>query len=155
MNHHLRLAGAALITTLLTACAAPVVHDTPSHKAEVTILNYPYPDKIRGHLEGALVNLGFNPGRETQSTLVLDKPVQNVFMAALMGSQYDAQPDERITLTFLSYGNTLRIIGDVSVITNPGSAFERRTDWNATKDSQNLQYLLDGVADLANRGRLR
>ncbi len=86
-----------------------------------------------------MANAGYRITKDTPYELAFDKPVQNLAMAVLLGSRYDAQPNARVTYTFAQIGNDTRVIGDVAVITNPGSAFERRTELNNGVDAYDLQ----------------
>lgn len=38
-----------------------------------------------------------------------------------------------------------RVVADFAIITNPGSSFERRTDFNNNQDSVQIQSMLDQI----------
>ena len=123
----------------LSACAGTLHRpQTASGRPEVTIANTT-PEKIKPVLVSEMANAGYRITKDTPYELSFDKPVQNLAMAALLGSRYDAQPNARVTYTFAQIGNDTRVIGDVAVITNPGSAFERRTELNNGVDAYDLQ----------------
>jgi len=72
-----------------------------------------------------MVNGGFRITKDTSYELTFDKPVENIAVAVLMGSKYDSQPNARVSYTFAQVNDTTRVVADVAIITNPGSAFER------------------------------
>jgi hypothetical protein len=57
--------------------------------------------------------------------LVFEKPVENIIASALMGSRYDSQPNARITYNVNQFQNKTRVVASFSIVTNPGSSFER------------------------------
>jgi membrane-associated protease RseP (regulator of RpoE activity) len=130
----------ALVSFLALSACAGTLHrpQTASGRPEVTIANTT-PEKIKPVLVSEMANAGYRITKDTPYELAFDKPVQNLAMAVLLGSRYDAQPNARVTYTFAQIGNDTRVIGDVAVITNPGSAFERRTELNNGVDAYDLQ----------------
>src|SRR5690242_1643469 len=85
----------ALLALLgLSACATPVVHNTPSGKAETTLDSTP--DMIKPLLVNAMTNGGFTITKDTNYLMSFDHPVTNVMAAMLLGSRYDAIPNERV-----------------------------------------------------------
>ena len=65
----------------------------------------------------------------------------------MLGSRYDSTPNARITYTFAVGTDTIRIVADLAIITNPGSAFERRMEMNNAKDSMEFQEMLNQLRD--------
>lgn len=92
-----------------------------------------------------MLNGGYRITKDTPYELAFDKPVQNFAVAVLMGSKYDSQPNARVSYSFAQLGSDTRVIADLAVITNPESAFERRTAVNAGVDAHDVQVLLDNV----------
>lgn len=134
----------------LSACAGTLHRpQTASGRPEVTIANTT-PEKIKPVLVSEMANAGYRISKDTPYELAFDKPVQNLAMAALLGSEYDSQPNARITYTFAQIGKDTRVIGDVAVITNPGSAFERRTELNNGVDAYDLQTGLQRLSAAMN-----
>lgn len=74
-----------------------------------------------------MLNRGFDLRKDTNYQLVFERPITDIFTAALFGSQYDHTPNARITATQAASPKSVRVIVDLAVVTNPGSAFERRT----------------------------
>lgn len=127
---------------LLASCVtAPVEHHTASGKPEVTVAATP--ESIKPQLVSQMLSAGYRINRDTVYELSFDRPVDNLAVAVLMGSKYDAQPNSRISFSFAPIGGQTRIVADAAIITNPGSAFERRTPTNNGVDSQSIQQYLD------------
>lgn len=127
--------GFALVTVaVLAACATPVHHNTPSGKIEVMFAGFA-PAVVKPAIAAQMINRGYNITRDTEYLMVFDKPITNGMAAALLGSRYDGTPNARVSVTMLYADGDTRVIGDLAVITNPGSAFERRMDVNNSKDS--------------------
>jgi C-terminal processing protease CtpA/Prc len=132
------------LASLCAACATVPPPATASGKPEVTISNSS-PDKVKPVLVNKMINTGYRITKDTPYELTFDKPTQNFAVAALMGSKYDGVPNERVSYTFADVGGSTRVVADVAIITNPGSAYERRTDLNGGAYNYDLQIMLDDV----------
>lgn len=128
----------------LTACGTPVQHMTASGKVEEVFQGTP--DQIKGPLVGMMSSNGFNMSKDTPYMLAFDKPSDNIVANVLLGSRYDAVPNARVSFAFAPMGVTTRVIADVSIVTNPGSAFERITPANNNESTGKLQGWLDDLA---------
>lgn len=129
----------------LAGCATPVQHPTPSGKPEV-IINKTNVKTVRNKVSEFMINYGYRPVRSDDMTAVFDKIINDGGMINLMmGSQYDMNPAARVTYTFLEQGKAVRVIADIAVITNPGSGYERRNDYNHHPDSLLFQQELNLV----------
>ena len=135
---------AALV--LVAGCATPIQHQTASGKPEVTI-DTGNVTAVKEALVARMVNNGWNLVRDSDYLMVFERPVDSVWMAALLGSRYDGTPNARTSYTFAVGGRTVRIVADLAVITNPGSAYERRTDFNQSQPSLDLQRMLNQLRD--------
>jgi hypothetical protein len=140
----MRLIILAAIAFLCSACATVPPPATASGKPEVTIAEAT-PEKVKPVLVDKMLNSGFRITKDTPYELSFDKPVQNIAVAVLLGSKYDAQPNLRVSYTFAQLSTATRVVADVAIITNPGSAFEQRTDTNAGVDSHDIQILLETI----------
>ncbi|CAL8981572.1 hypothetical protein RHODGE_RHODGE_02867 [Rhodoplanes serenus] len=85
--------------------------------------------------------------KDTPYELSFDKPVENMAVQVLLGSKYDSQPNARVSYSFAPVDGGTKIFADMAVITNPGSAFERRTDVDGGHDSVAVQSLLDRIKE--------
>jgi hypothetical protein len=128
----------------LTACGTPVQHMTASGKVEEVFQGTP--EQIKGPLVGMMSTNGFNMTKDTPYMLAFDKPSDNLLANVLLGSRYDAIPNARVSFAFAPMGATTRVIADVSIVTNPGSSFERITPANNNESTGKLQDWLDGLA---------
>lgn len=135
---------------LLAGCATPVVHQTASGKPEVTI-DTENVAGVKEALVSEMVNRNYSLIRDTEYQLVFDRPIENILASALLGSKYDSTPNARITYTFAVGMDTVRVVADLSIITNPGSAFERRMEMNSNQDSLEFQGMLNQLRDTFQR----
>jgi hypothetical protein len=136
---------AAFAAIAVGACATPVTHQTASGKVEVTVTGAQEP--VKAELVNVMVNRGYTINRDSPFQIVFEKPIMNGLAAALLGSRYNSTPDARVSFTITQNGQATRIVGDLAVITNPGSGFEMRTDFNNSQDSAQIQLMLDGIRD--------
>lgn len=109
----------ALLCLCVGACASPVLHQTASGKVEVTIENSAQ-EPVKSELVNVMINRGYAINRDSPFQIVFDKPVMNVLAAALLGSRYNSTPDARLSFTITQAGTSVRVIGDLAIITNPG-----------------------------------
>lgn len=134
----------ALVVCLLfvvTGCAAPIKHLTPSGRPEVTI-GGSVGEQVVARITDRMLNAGYNVKTATKPLLVFENPIDNVLAAALLGSRYDSTPAARITYTIIETGTSTRVVASLTAITNPGSAFERVTPMDNSKDSVSVQQFL-------------
>lgn len=129
----------------LTGCTEPVTHATASGKPEVVVRGR-NSEWVKGKLVNSMLNRGYSISNDTGYTIAFDRPVQNAFAAALLGSSYDSSPNTRVTFSTAEVSGGTRVVADLAVITNPGSAFERRTAFNGHEDSLQIQQMLNDLA---------
>ncbi len=142
MSRMLSIVAGMLALLGLVGCAAPVKHLTPSGKPEVTIQGTT-PSKVGAYLTNEMLNLGYNITKQSDFLLSFDRPVDNAFAAAMLGSKYDSTPNARVSYTMAEVSGATRVVADLRFVTNPGSAFERFTDAYHNADSKKFQGLLD------------
>ncbi|NCC03451.1 MAG: hypothetical protein EOM37_05310 [Proteobacteria bacterium] len=136
---------ALLLSALfVVSCAAPINHNTASGKVETTIVGT-NKEAVKSKILGEMINKGYTMTKSDDVSIVFDKPVENAFAAALLGSRYDSTPNARITFNLIQDRSFMRIVADCSVITNPGSAFEKRTNMNNSQDTLKVQAWLDNI----------
>ncbi len=81
--------------------------------------------------------------QQTPSQLVLWKENTSTFQNALLGSQYDPTTTHEVRLVFSQgTGGSIRIFGQVALVTNEGSAFEQRNDLTGGKAGHELWQAL-------------
>jgi len=136
-----------MLLSCLAGCGTPQVHNTPSGKVEEVFNGTP--DQIKGPLVGMMATNGFNMTKDSPYLLAFEKPIDNMMTTVLLGSRYDAVPNARVSFIFAPLGATTRVIADTSIVTNPGSAFERITPANNNEATGKLQDWLDYLARTA------
>lgn len=117
----------------LGGCAAPIQHQTASGRPE-TLIHNTSADSVKSAIVNGMMSKGYRITRDTPYEIAFDKPVENIADQVLLGSKYDSQPSARVSYTLASVGADVRVIADMAIITNPGSAFERRTEMNNGQD---------------------
>lgn len=134
-----------LVVVLVTGgCVAPVQHKTASGKPEVTISTNDV-GVVKAALVSEMIDRGYGITTEGDYRLVFDRPVDNLLVGVLLGSSYDSTPNARISYTLVPTSGRVRVVADIAIITNPGSAFERRTEMNQHQDSLDVQKALDAL----------
>ena len=133
-----------VVVVMTTGCVAPVQHNTASGKPEVTIGTNDV-GAVKAALVSEMIDRGYDITTEGDHRLIFDQRVDNVLAAALLGSSYDSTPNARISYTIVRTSGGIRVVADIAIITNPGSAFERRTEMNQHQDSLDVQRALDAL----------
>jgi uncharacterized protein YceK len=133
-----------LMPLVLTGCATPITHDTPSGKVEVTI-NGVQKSAVKDELINGMVNKGYTVTRSDDALLVFDRPIQNSAAAFMFSSDFSANPTTRTSYNLIQTGKSVRVVADFAAITNPGSGFEKRTDLNAIPETRLMQDFLTGI----------
>ncbi|MGE3898705.1 MAG: hypothetical protein AB7F39_12440 [Variibacter sp.] len=95
------------------------------------------------------VDSRYNVTKDSDYLLQVEKPTENLAAAVLLGSRYDSTPNERIVFTFAPLGEQVRVIATHSIVTNPGSAFERLTPISSGPGVQRTQSSLDEIKQKA------
>jgi hypothetical protein len=126
----------------LGACGAPTHVDTPSAHPEVTISRVT-PDKVKPVLVSKMTDKGYRVAQDTEFNLAFDKSASKVFFQE--GGTADR--NQRVTYSIAQVGDDVRVVADISVITNPGTGHEERTDVNdaANAPAHEIQSFLDDL----------
>lgn len=131
------------VLLLLTACTAPIQHNTASGRPERQF-NAP-PDAVRAALVAELVNRGYSISQETQSLVVGQKLSDNVAANVLMGTGMRPQVTVRSSFTMIAVGGGTRVVGDIAIIQNEGTAFERAIPQTNAPASADMQAAMDAI----------
>lgn len=129
---------------MVVGCVAPVQHNTASGKPEVTVSTSDV-GAVKAALVSEMIDRGYNITTEGDFGMVFDRPVDNFLAGVLLGSSYDTTPNARIAYTLVPKSDGVRVVADIAVITNPGSAFEKRTEMNQSQSSLGVQEALDAL----------
>ena len=135
-----------LLAVSLYGCVQPqqALHNTPSRKVEVTINNATNA-QVAPLIINNMINFGYNISRSNDYMIVFEKSTDNVMASLFYGSRYDSQPNARITYSLAQLNNNVRVVADFKLVTNPGSAYERVTDFNESKETINYQRMLNDI----------
>ena len=108
----------------LTACTPIAPPNTPSGRPEVTLQNVDIACVRRELLNGA-VNGGSTIRQANDNQIVFGQRVTDPMVVAFFGTGM-GPPEMRGTWTIIPQGtNVVRVIADVQLVSNPGTAFER------------------------------
>ena len=134
----------AMVLFMVAGCATPVSHYTPSGKPEVTISTNDF-NAVKSTIVAQMLNKGYSITKDTDFQLVFEAEADSMMSTVLFGSEYDTTPVARISFSFAPIDDSVRVVADAAMITNAGSAFERRTDMNNSNSSARIQEMLDDV----------
>ena len=84
--------------------------------------------------------------RQTPAMIMLERPANNMRASMLFGSQFNANPHLRVIWNMISTETTTRIIGDLSIVTNPGSGYEQPHPITHGAALQQMQEILNTAA---------
>lgn len=138
---------AAAIVFAFASCAVVPSIETPSGRPECSISGATN-DQIQGYVLENFIANGWMLKQQTPSQLVFWKENADTFQNALLGSSYDPTTTHEIRLVF-SKGSeaSVRIFGQVALVTNEGSAFEKRNDLTGGKAGHELWQALVRVEE--------
>jgi len=128
----------------LGGCASPVKYNTASGRPERSFAGPP--DQVRAMLVSELVNRGYQITRETQSLVEGQKHSTNFAANVLLSTRYDPTVMVRASYTIIAVGDQTRVVGDLALVSNPGSAFERVTPMSNSEASLEMQAHLNRMA---------
>ena len=134
-----------LVAMVMAAgCVAPVQHNTASGKPEVTVSTNDV-GAVKAALVSEMIDRGYGITSEGDHRLVFDRAADSFLAGVLFGSSYDSTPNTRISYTLVPTSDGVRVVADLAVVTNPGSAFEKRMEMNHHQDSVGVQRALDAL----------
>lgn len=127
---------------LLASCATVPPMQTASGRPEVTITGV---DKkqIINTIANDFVNAGCQIRSMNDFSIVVGRESQNLAANLLLGSKYDPTVEERTSFQLLDTQGGVRVLGNISFITNPGSAFEKPVDLSTGKGGTEVQGYLE------------
>lgn len=152
MNMLIKCLVVSLLFVTMGACAAPVKHDTPSGRPEVSIRG-----RVGSQVQSEIMNMMLNNryGIKSSSTniIVFEKPFDNVMASVLFGSKYDSTPCARVAFNIFEVGDSTRVVASFAAITNPGSSFERSTPLDNNPDTVKYQTGLNEIKQRIESGK--
>jgi len=136
-----------LFLTLISGCATVKPLNTPTGKPEV-IIPEASKSEIADQITNAMLSWNFQLQKRDENILVFSKRDQRLGPSLLFGSKYDRTPEWRFIYNIVNHPEGIRVIANIATITNPGSAFERKTDLSrGSKDSENVYLLLTQIRE--------
>ena len=139
-----------MLLAFLASCAA-----IPT-KPEVFLPSVPKKE-VMNAIVAAMVQDGYDLKGASDYHLVFGKRVTDYGSRMLFGSRWDSTPELRVQytlaermdtgldrrLTTIRTGQTsgVHVTANVQLVTNPGTGFERVTDWNGSQEARELEQL--------------
>lgn len=134
------------VVLLFNACTTQIKHNTPSGRPEITI-NGQVGKRIQAEIMNLVLNNGYDLKSSTNTLMIFERPVKDMFFRMLLASNYDSKPATRITIIIIETANSTRIIASFVAVTNPGSAFERILSLNNNPDTAEFQIQLNKIKE--------
>lgn len=146
IRHAARSLLVATVLSFLFGCATTKPLHTPTGRPEVTVRSASRKEVV-DMLTSSMINAGYSVRNITDYTAEYSKRLSDsVGAQVLFGSRYDSVPEARAHFDVLENQQGVRVVGTLRLITNPGSAFERVTDFSrSSKDAQSYQQMLEQI----------
>ena len=128
----------------VTGCLAtsPVQHATPSGRPEVVIPRRSA-KAILADISNEMVNIAFEPRTRSEMSAVFEKYLERTEQL-LLGAG-GKRPVRRVTFDIIESEASTRVLATLSIVSDPGGRDELATPVNDSKESLQLQALLDRV----------
>lgn len=114
------------LSIFFVGCLVTPPLQTPSGRPEVTLYGITK-KQFFDNVAGTAMVGGYEIREVNDYNMVLAKRNTSFGAAVLFGSRYNTTPEERITLTVIEVPRGIRIFATCTIVTNPGSAFEKVT----------------------------
>ena len=118
----------ASVALWAAGCATKI--ETPSGRPEVTLPRID-PGQAKAALLNIMVNSGFRVAKDSQFQIAFERPTQNMAATLLLSTGYSGAPNERLSFDIAPAPGGVRVIGDSALVSNAGTAFEKRLDVTA------------------------
>lgn len=129
------LAIAALVA--LTGCVPPTPIDTPSGFPSVQIAGTT--KQIKDFILSEFAPGGWHVLKSDEYTLIIATSDDSTSAMILAGTRMSPTPEARKVFTFSPVGSETLVNGRASLVSNPGTAFERPTEYG--RGSQENYYM--------------
>ncbi|MFN3827809.1 MAG: hypothetical protein ACK4NR_09325 [Micavibrio sp.] len=133
-----------IMSVVLAGCATPIQHNTPSGKVEVTIKGTSK-STVKDRITDSMINRGYSVTKSDDTVISFDRPVDSPMAAVFFGSRYDSTPNARVAYNIIQTKGAVRVVADCSIVTNPGSAFEKKTNMNNNAATADIQSWLNEI----------
>jgi hypothetical protein len=135
----------ALLVAIVACATAQPRLATPSGRPEVTIAGATR-QAVANHIANSAATGGFTIAEMTDTRVRVEK-AGGLGESLLAGSRFNAIPVYRYTYTLLDADGGVRVLADAELVTNPASAFEKRTNLVQGKPAQQLQESLEKMRE--------
>lgn len=136
------------VSSALLGCRT--TYDTASGRPEITVARSA--GEVKTAIASYLLNRGFRVIKDTDLQVVAERQTQNIGAALLFNTEFGGLPTERVTITFLSSGGNTRVVSEVAVVSNAGSAFEKVTQMTNSPIAGDMQQELAGLNQTLSAG---
>lgn len=148
-----------ILALMITSCANNYRVNTISGRPEV-IINGASSKDVSNTIVNFMLNNGFYLQERNEYQIIFGKKATDFGMMLLAGSRYDSVPEWRYIFNMVDVTGGTRVLTNIWVVTNPGSAFERvrelSTNSQAALDMQrvliNLKSSLEKPENLDLKG---
>ena len=96
---------------------------------------------------------GYTIKQQTANLLVIERPANDVASQLVFGSDFNSVPNARLTYQFVG-SDPMTVTVSGSVVTNPGSGFERPTDMNGHQSMNDVVLEMRRIAQDLERRKL-
>jgi S1-C subfamily serine protease len=134
-----RLIAAAILLSggASAACAAD--------RAEVTI-PLASADRVKAALANEMLSRGWRLVKDAGLQISFEHSISGVVANMLFSTPAGGAPIERVSFAVVGSREVTRVVADISVVSNAGTAFESSIDTNGGADTPNIQAALDAVS---------
>ena len=142
-----RLLAILTVGMCISACATVQTEplNTPSGKSEVT-LTAEHERATVAYIMNDALNRGYTIRKQTDSMIMMERPITEVMYRVLFGSRYNSTPNPRVIFNIINNGDRTRIVGDIAIVTNPGSGYEYSNQITTGLAVQQTQDVLNTAA---------
>lgn len=126
-----------LAAMVLSGCASLPPPQTPSGKPEL-MLSGVDAACVRSRMANALVNQGYGIKTMNDYSIIAERKVTSGAAAFLYSTPMSGSPNERLTITMIPQGNSMRMVMDMAYVSNAGTGFEKLTPITASQNDEQM-----------------
>jgi len=129
---------------LFYGCATTPPIPTPSGKPEIVFSNVTKNEVANRIIDGSSSD-GWVLKNSSEYIVVLEKPITSGFAKFVYGSKWNETPNVRLQCQLTEVQDGVRVLFNIFIVTNPGTAHEIITDISKGKDAYNLYSQLESL----------
>jgi hypothetical protein len=135
---------ALLSSIALVACETGPPLKTASDRPEAFIPGVS-PKRAQAAIIDRAMARGWTLEKQTENSVAVTKPTDNMMASVLLGSAYDPNVIDRVRFTTIELNGGTKVYVTEELVTNHGSAFERVTPLQNNKNFNGLQSMLENL----------